>query len=471
MEEIIFENIEMDNIESEEELFTMTESDNENNTYFIDTLDMVELVEFEIMIIETISEYFDDEMLFISESNFETEMIEEITHVIYQSLVHADLCEDHDYYSIYNLVENILDVAYDIYELPKRSISMSDIENSTNSEYIDIEKVGDQINALKQQPQSEQRTAEWYEDRYRLLTASNLWKVFGSECQKNSLIYEKCKPLYINTHENNGEINTETSLHWGVKYEPLSRMIYEWKYGTHVSDFGVIKHPMHSFIGASPDGIVVNPDSDRFGYMLEIKNIVNRDIDGIPSKEYWIQMQIQMETCNLDKCDFVETRFKQYDSESEFNADDTKSCNEKGVILYFINKNLTLEGSPPIYIYSPIGLNLNGINQWIDTTKETHKNELVLFQKLYWYLDQFSCVRVNRNKLWFEKALPQIRELWQTIEKERISGYEHRAAKKRKPANSPGSVEVIRSEEHMTIQSIKNIPITNSICLIKLDHD
>ena len=45
--------------------------------------------------------------------------------------------------------------------------------------------------------------------------------------------------------------------------------------------------------------------------MLEIKNIVNREINGIPKKEYWIQMQLQMEVCDLGECDFLETRFKE----------------------------------------------------------------------------------------------------------------------------------------------------------------
>ena len=46
--------------------------------------------------------------------------------------------------------------------------------------------------------------------------------------------------------------------------------------------------------------------------MLEVKNIYNREIRGIPKEEYWIQMQIQMETCDLDICDFLETRFLEY---------------------------------------------------------------------------------------------------------------------------------------------------------------
>ena len=51
--------------------------------------------------------------------------------------------------------------------------------------------------------------------------------------------------------------------------------------------------------------------------MLEIKNIVNREITGIPKKEYWVQMQMQMEVCAIyEECDFLETRFKEYENEA-----------------------------------------------------------------------------------------------------------------------------------------------------------
>ena len=59
-------------------------------------------------------------------------------------------------------------------------------------------------------------------------------------------------------------------------------------------DFGCIKDKNYSFLGASPDGINVDDTSPLFGRMLEIKNIVNREITGEPKKEYWIQMQMQM---------------------------------------------------------------------------------------------------------------------------------------------------------------------------------
>ena len=64
-------------------------------------------------------------------------------------------------------------------------------------------------------------------------------------------------------------------------------------YKTCIGEFGCIQHPEYPFLGASPDGINILKDNPRFGRMLEIKNIVNRDITGIPKKEYWVQMQMQ----------------------------------------------------------------------------------------------------------------------------------------------------------------------------------
>ena len=42
-------------------------------------------------------------------------------------------------------------------------------------------------------------------------------------------------------------------------------------------------------------------------------------------------------------------------------------------------------------------------------------------------LDEVSVVVVLRNKLWFDAAKPILEDLWGTIEKERVTGYQHRA--------------------------------------------
>ena len=77
------------------------------------------------------------------------------------------------------------------------------------------------------------------------------------------------------------------NVKWGNLFEPVSIQIYEIVNSTTVEDFGCITHHEIDYIAASPDGINIELNSNRFGRMLEIKNIVNREITGIPKTEYW----------------------------------------------------------------------------------------------------------------------------------------------------------------------------------------
>ena len=258
-----------------------------------------------------------------------------------------------------------------------------------------------------------------------------------------------------------GAINTDSPMHWGIKYEPLTVKMYEKKYGTKITDFGCIPHPKYSCIGASPDGINNDPNSPLYGRMIEIKNIFNRDIDGIPSEAYWTQMQIQMETCDLDTCDFVETRFKQYETSAEFWIDNDKE--DRGLILYFVRRDAA--PAPPLYKYMPLDIPIEqeAIVEWIEKTKAEISEDWVLFDTHYWYLDEFSCVLVRRNKKWFEFAIERIENAWATILRERVEGYEHRASKKQKQ-----QIEVLSAEDGT--HYIRNIPTNKNICLIKLER-
>jgi hypothetical protein len=102
------------------------------------------------------------------------------------------------------------------------------------------------------------------------------------------------------------------------------------------------------------------------------------------------------------------------------------------------------------------------IDEWIKTQKELLKETHALFTTIYWYLDEYSCVFVKRNRKWFEAAVPKIQEAWAVIEKERVSGYEHRATKKKR-----NEIVVETTAENEKI--IKNLQVNNGICLIKLD--
>jgi hypothetical protein len=181
-------------------------------------------------------------------------------------------------------------------------------------------------------------------------------------------------------------------------------------------------------MGASPDGINVDPASQRYGRMLEIKKIVNRDITGIPKKEYWIQMQLQMETADLNECDFLETQF----SEEGDDGDDDAGCSNEalmtGTMIYF------MKCGRPHYEYAPIGLNRDETEAWFTDAME--RNQAHMWMKtIRWRLEKMSCVLVLRNKLWFQHAIKVLDDVWRTIVKERTNpeGYEHRAPKRRSP--------------------------------------
>jgi len=367
----------------------------------------------------------------------------------------------------------------------------------------DYEFITKQLDALRNKPQPTQKTKEWYEFRHNLITASNAYKAFESQATKNQLIFEKCQPLNtqlyiddddletenIKVTENFKEIvmvNTNSTLHWGQKYEPLSVMIYEHLYDTKVEDYGCIQHDTYMFVGASPDGINVNPASPRFGRMLEIKNIVNREIDGIPKKEYWIQMQLQMEVCNLPECDFLETKFIEYSDRHTFNSDSNELDHEdddgneftnvclskddkmKGELIYFHTK----EGKP-FYKYKPLDIiHPYDIEKWEEDNVTFYQNEpynYTFMKIIYWKLEHISCVLVTRNKKWFQSNIHELYELWQIVEKERVGGYEHRAPN-RKPKKENDFYLISQSNNYNGCLLNFNKD-TKKITVVKKDND
>ena len=411
--------------------------------------------EYAIELVETALHLMDDYMeqhpTAISQPNFHDILLEDIKEIFYVQM--EEHIDDLDYGDdIEDDMNELLDDAFNIFITtfhPERSIenNVTSFKENNQDEMNEIEY---KIQCLREIPQPIQRTPEWYQFRWNLITASNAWKAFETQSSINQLIYEKCQPL--KSFEEDGDdikmVNTNTAMHWGQKYEPLSVMIYENTYNTKVEDFGCIQHPTYKFLGASPDGIIINKESDRFGRMLEIKNPVSREITGIPKKEYWVQMQLQMEVCDLDECDFLETKFTEYpdrqsyqdDTSSEvftdsnniewFNICLSKDDKIKGETIHFHTK----EGKP-FYIYKPLDcIHPHDISEWHENIVDTYENEpynYIYMKTIFWKLDKLSCVLVLRNKDWFKNNIEQLEKVWKIIETERVTGFEHRAPTKK----------------------------------------
>ena len=408
------------------------------------TLDFIETA------LKLMDEYIFENPQIISEPDFHEILLEEIKELFCVQM------EDYN-----DFLYNSDDIEDDMDELLEEALNLfittfypdrkfQEFQEIKELKVEDISIIEQKILKLKDIPQPVQRTPEWYQFRWNLITASNAWKAFESQATINQLIYEKCQPLKELTcsdDEPSKMVNTNTPLHWGQKYEPLSVQIYEKLYKTTVDDFGCIRHPNYHFLGASPDGINVDLISDRFGRMLEIKNVVSREITGIPKKEYWVQTQLQMEVCDLDECDFLETKFIEYPDRQSYENDTTNTDNNKqtGIIIYFHTK----EGKP-FYVYKPLDLICqNEIDSWEEETLAKYQSEpynYMYMKFIYWKLDVLSCVLILRNKDWFKNNIGQLEKVWKIIEEERVTGYEHRAPNK-KQKKEPAKPFINRNEE------------------------
>jgi len=277
------------------------------------------------------------------------------------------------------------------------------------------------IARLQAEPHLAQRTSEWYAFRHTLITASAIHKAHGSTAKRNELIVEKCDSTIACQ-----SVSMEGARHWGVKYEPVSVLYYTHTYQTVVGEFGCIRHPTHPFLGASPDGINIDPTSILYGRMLEIKNPVSREITGIPKEEYWVQVQVQMAVCGLLSCDFLETRFVEYECKADFDVDGTfeaTATNQpKGIILCVAKDEVTK------YLYPPFQCTLEEYETWESEQLQNYE----WLSTFYWKLDDVLCTLIEYNDAWFQANVSLYQDLWRTIERERETGeWRTRLPKKR----------------------------------------
>jgi putative phage-type endonuclease len=386
------------------------------NNIYVDTKEEIKhLSEIKECVYILIEEYIENNVQLYKETKFENIIIESI-YDYFTVLYNYDLF---DFINVENIIEEMLLMYFIINNNPR---SYNDTFIIKKNNYKKNKKI---LESHLNKEQPEQRTKEWYEFRHNRLTASDFYKVFDTESSRNNLILKKCKPIDISKYNS---VNVDSAFHHGHTYEPLSIMLYEKRYKTKIGEYGCIKHDKYDFLGASPDGINVDENNERYCRLLEVKNPKSRIPDGIPKKEYWIQMQLQMEVWNLDECDFLETTFHFYENEEDYKKDGSfclsNDCKEKGIIIQFY------DGKEPFYEYAPIGLDEIQFNNWYDNCMEKNKN-LTWIKNIYWKIDIFSCILVPRNKKWFESKIPTIKDFWNIILKERKTGYEHRKPKKR----------------------------------------
>ena len=193
-----------------------------------------------------------------------------------------------------------------------------------------------------------QHDNNWLNERKKLITATDISSVLDSNPfkSKRELLLEKC---YKNGDSQfiNHNIYNNDAVEWGNKYEDVARNLYEELKKVKVFTTGLLKHNNIDYIGASPDGLVFkkNEYSDYTKDKIINNNVINRDLFNklvefkcpyrrvfrkVPDY-YWIQVQIQMEVCNLNECDLFVCKFDEYENFSQYAND---ILNKKGKVTY-----------------------------------------------------------------------------------------------------------------------------------------
>jgi hypothetical protein len=123
-------------------------------------------------------------------------------------------------------------------------------------------------------------------------------------------------------------------------------------------------------------------------------------------------------------------QFREYENSELAHEDGTHKVSQdgcmKGKMIHFLDAN-----NAPHYEYMPIGFSKEEDQSWSDRMIEKNTS-MTWIRDIYWKLEVVSCILVEYNPQWCKAACHRLAEVWDTICKERISGFQHRAPRKRK---------------------------------------
>jgi putative phage-type endonuclease len=309
---------------------------------------------------------------------------------------------------------------------------------------------------LKKLQLPEQRSKEWYEIREHLLTASSLADALGKGHfqTRDDLLIDK-------TRKDEKPFVMHDIMQWGVKYEQVATEFYENLHSLKIIEFGLIPHPQLSVFGASPDGICdIGSGNGYEGRMLEIKCPPKRKFTHEVPKHYWMQMQGQLEVCDLEECDFLQVKLEEYKNVNEYEYDclvdngikhgKTKEGLPKGLVIAYTKKNelkINIE-----YKYSPWGKSLDHILNWRDSFLQELTDDYKIYDMNWWKITRYECTLVRRDKEWWLSVVPDIINFWDEVVHYREVGNEAVQKKidgrKRKPKFKKVFTIPILSEEY-----------------------
>ena len=379
---------------------------------------------------------------------------------------------------INSLKEELFQKLEDLYELKDKTdhfseskiVYVKDFINQIFDEHIldftnRIEQRKDihqKVEKLKKLKLPEQRSQEWYDLRNKVMTASSLADAIGEGhfSTREELLIQKC-----------GGPRGEVPFHiveWGVMYEPVATRFYELMNNVTVLEFGLVPHPEFKIFGASPDGICdTTSPADYIGRMLEIKCPPKRQFTKEVPRHYWMQMQGQLEACDLEECDFLQVKIIEYFSEQDYQDDifkENDSVQEgysslqlpKGLLLAFVTR--ATEGDPEIkYEYCEFYQSYDELIQWSKNIIQEYRDKNIQYDeciKHWWKIERYECSLVGRDRKWWLGVQPKLIDFWEDVEHYRKVGIQEFLDKKEEKKTKKIKLKKEKPEIKKTVYEI-----------------
>jgi len=245
--------------------------------------------------------------------------------------------------------------------------------------------------------QDDQRTSAWHLKRGEMLTASEIYKALAdaTPAQKHEIIMGKLVP------RPRTEGSGPRALVWGTRFEPIAKEIYcsLSDFPLRIVDTTCIPHPTVSFLGASPDGILLT-DGVRNGRLVEFKCPISRvftEDTPVPST-YYHQMQLQMECTGLSLCEYIEFQFRTpsysewVDSKAEYKGFYAVTDDDMQVKY----KDLKDTRDPAA---------------WRREVLQTADD----WNLVYWTMEKYRMKLVEHDKEWLKTNLDSMTQVWNTV--------------------------------------------------------
>ncbi len=284
-------------------------------------------------------------------------------------------------------------------------------------------QISDKVMHLLKDRGIAQRTALWLAKRSTLITASEasaalkrtpkackhyvemfgLQDTFEYSSKKSCNPYQSTQALIkkkSSVTDASAVVNGDF-MAWGTLYEEVARQIYQQMTGETVHEFGLLIHPEHPWIGASPDGITSS------GKVVEIKVPSVRAPSPIPPLQYVIQVYFQMEVTGLDNGDFFDVVIIEWTSEEEWLA----SAMSTPVQPYHTHGIVCQNEQSQDYVYAPEATRSPlAFLEWAHRLKEDG------MRLVYYQMVEFELIGIMRDPMWLSSNLEELREVHDEIQ-------------------------------------------------------